>query len=226
MSSFSWKSGFAGLAILAATAYAVAQMPSGQPGMLHGDGMPSGMHERMMQMMRGHGMQGLGMPGGMGGHAIAEQHSGSAVMPVLPGQDAFGAIGEVVRILKADPSTDWSKVNIAALREHLIDMNELTLHAAAAERKIDDGLEIVVTGEGRTLDAIKRMVPAHAAELVKIGWKARTEDLPNGVKLVVTTTNPNDLIKLTALGFMGIMVEGGHHQMHHLMIAKGEVAAH
>jgi hypothetical protein len=226
MSSFSWKSGFAGLVILAATAYAVAQMPSGQSGMLHGSGMPSEMHERMMQMMQGHGMQGPGMPGGMGGDLMAEQHSGSAVVPGLPGQDAFGAIQEVVRILEADPSTDWSKVNIAVLREHLIDMNEVSLHAAAAEHKIDNGLEIVVTGEGRTLDAIKRMIPAHAAKLVKIGWSARTEDLPNGVKLVITTNDPKELTRLSALGFMGIMVEGGHHQMHHLMIAKGEFATH
>jgi hypothetical protein len=69
--------------------------------------------------------------------------------PTLSGQDAFGAIQEVVRILDADPNTDWSKVNISALREHLIDMNEVTLHAAAIERSLDNGIEIAVTGEGR-----------------------------------------------------------------------------
>jgi hypothetical protein len=36
----------------------------------------------------------------------------------------------------ADPSSAWGKVNIAALREHLIDMNEVTLHAVAAERAL------------------------------------------------------------------------------------------
>jgi hypothetical protein len=36
-----------------------------------------------------------------------------------------------MRLLKANPRTDWSKVNIAALREHLIDMNEVTLQAGA-----------------------------------------------------------------------------------------------
>ena len=51
-------------------------------------------------------------------------------MPTQPGQDAFGAIQEIVRILEADPATDWSKVDLEALREHLIDMNEVTLHAA------------------------------------------------------------------------------------------------
>jgi hypothetical protein len=40
----------------------------------------------------------------------------------VPGQVAFGAIPEVVRILEANPATEWSKVNISALQQHLIDM--------------------------------------------------------------------------------------------------------
>ena len=156
----------------------------------------------------------MAMQGGLGGQ------------PTLPGQDAFGAIQEVVQIFESDSTTDWSKVNIAALREHLIDMNEVTLHAAATERSLDNGVEVTVTGEGRTLEAIKRMVPAHVGELVKIGWNAKTEDLPNGVKLTVTTDDAKQAIKLKALGFMGIMVQGGHHQPHHLMIAKGEFHTH
>jgi hypothetical protein len=202
MSSWSWKAGLAGIAILAATAYAAAQM-SGHPGMMPGHpGMMSG-HPGMM-----------GMQGGLSGQ------------PTLPGQDAFGAIQEVAQILESDPTTDWSKVNIAALREHLIDMNEVTLHAVATERPLDNGVEIAVTGEGRTLEAIKRMVPAHVGELVKIGWNAKTEEMPNGMKLTVTTDDAKQAIKLKALGFMGIMVQGGHHQPHHLMIAKGEFHTH
>ena len=108
-------------------------------------------------------------------------------IPTMPGQEAFGTIQEIVRILEADPTTDWSKVNIAALREHLIDMDEVTMRAAASERALDNGVEITVTGEGRTLDAIKRMLPAHAHELGAIGWTGQAEDLPNGVKLVVTS---------------------------------------
>ena len=45
----------------------------------------------------------------------------------MPGQEAFGTIQEIVRILESDPATDWSKVNIGALREHLIDMDEVTM---------------------------------------------------------------------------------------------------
>jgi hypothetical protein len=236
MSSWSWKAGLASLAIVAATAYAVAQMPPGHDGM-HAQtgpgaqgqqpvppqtGMHGSMHERMMQMMQGSHQ---GMHGGMQ-HGMMGQQSGMAGQPTMPGQDAFGTIQEVVQILEADPTTDWSKVNIAALREHLIDMNEVTLRATASERALDNGIEIAVTGEGRTLEAIKRMVPAHVGELVKIGWSAKTEDLPNGVMLSVTTNDPKQVIKLKALGFMGIMVQGGHHQPHHLMMAKGEFPMH
>ena len=66
----------------------------------------------------------------------------------MPGQDAFGAIQEIVRILEADPKTDWSKVNLEALRQHLIDMNEVTLKADAVAKPIDGGIEVTVTGTG------------------------------------------------------------------------------
>lgn len=224
MSKFPWKTTLAGAAILAATVYAYAQMSPGMNGpmgmhgqMMQGQGSDvRQMHEQMMQgqMTQGQAGMGQGMHNGMHG-----QQSG---LPTMPGQDAFGAIQEVVQILEANPATDWSKVNIAALREHLVDMSEVTLRAAANERMLDNGIEIAVTGEGRTLAAIKRMVPAHVRELAEIGWKAKTEDLPNGVKLTVTATEAAPLTKLKALGFFGIMVQGGHHQPHHLMMAKGE----
>ena len=223
MSLWSWKAGLAGVAMIAATAYAAAQMPdharmhgqmnpgdSGQQQMMPQNGMPG----RMM-----HGQH--GMEGGMGQHGMMTESEASG-QPVLPGQEAFGTIQEIVRILEADPATDWSKVNISALREHLIDMDEATMRAAATERALDNGIEIAVTGEGRTLDAIRRMIPAHVHELSQLGWNAKTEDLPNGVKLTVISTDARQATKLRALGFMGIMVQGAHHQQHHLMMAKSE----
>ena len=224
MASLSRKLGLASLVVVAATAYAVAQMPPGHSGM-HGGADVQGatpqtnhdgsMHDRMMKMMQN-------QTGNMGQHGMMGMSDGVGRQPTMPGQDTFGAIQEVVQMLEADPKTDWSKVNIAALREHLIDMNEVTLHANATERPLDNGLEVVVTGNGRTLQAIKRMVPAHVSELVKLGWDAKTEEIPNGAKLTVTTSDAKQVTKLKALGFMGIMVQGAHHQMHHLMMAKGE----
>ena len=192
--SLSWKAGLAGIAILSAGTYAAAQMMPD-----HHTGMVATESGAMMSQPDARGR------------------------PTSPGQDAFGAIQEIVRILDADPNTDWSKVDIAALREHLIDMNEVTLHAVAVERALADGVDIAITGTGRTLEAIKRMVPAHAHELNQIGLTAKTEELPNGARLIVTTSDPAQVTKLKALGFIGIMVLGSHHQAHHLLIAKGEL---
>jgi hypothetical protein len=68
----------------------------------------------------------------------------------------------VARKLEADPKTDWSKVDLEALRRHLIDMDEVTLRASATTKQIDGGLAVTVTGTGRTLAAIHHMIPAHA----------------------------------------------------------------
>jgi len=151
------------------------------------------------------------------------QHLGAqGVMPTMPGQDAFGAIQEIVRILEADPATDWSKIDLAALREHLIDMNEVTLKAAAVERPVDNGLQVDVTGSGRTLDAIRRMLPAHGRELNGLrDWHATTETLADGVRLTVTSSTPSEVAHIRGLGFIGLLVSGSHHQPHHLAMARG-----
>ena len=60
-----------------------------------------------------------------------------------------------------------------------------------------------------------------------LGWNAKTEELPNGVTAHGDGRRRADaLTKLKALGFIGIMVQGGHHQPHHLMMAKGEFPMH
>jgi hypothetical protein len=157
-------------------------------------------------------------------HAAHAQHTTGSAAPSMPGQDAFGAIQEIVKILEADPKTDWSKVNIGMLHRHLVDMNEVTLKANSNEQRLSDGLLIEVTGKGRTKDAIQRMVPAHAHELAALGWTVKTETLGEGVRLTVTSNDRNEAAKIKALGFMGIMVKGAHHQPHHLMMAKGQFA--
>lgn len=150
------------------------------------------------------------------------QHMQAMEGPTQPGQAAFGAIQEIVGILQADPHTDWSKVDIDALRQHLIDMDEVTMRADARKEPIDDGLRIEITGTGRTLEAIQRMVPTHAHDIDgKNGWTVRAEAMPNGVVLTVTATNSGDVQRIRALGFMGIMVQGTH-QPHHLAMARGE----
>ena len=202
MSSRSWKTALAGAALLLASGYALAQTALQNTPAMQNE-IPADMAAMHAQMMQ----QQAGLPG----------------QPTLPGQDAFGAIQEIVRILEADPNTDWSKVNLEALRRHLIDMNEVTLKAEAAPKPIDGGLEIAVTGTGATIGAIQRMVPAHAQEMNGLhGWRTKASPLPNGELLTVTTTDPKEVQHIRGLGFIGILVNGMHHQPHHLMMAKGE----
>ncbi len=163
-----------------------------------------------------------GMHEAMGGPAMMHG-AGSSGMPIEAGQAAFGAIQEIVRSLQADPMTNWSKVDIDALRQHLVDMDELTLHADAKKEPIENGLRILVTGRGRTLEAIQRMVPAHAQDINDLyGWSVQAQAVADGEELTVTGQSTADVQKIRALGFMGIMVLGTH-QMHHLAMAKGEL---
>jgi len=170
--------------------------------------MPGMMQQRGPQMMEMHAK-----------HA-AQMGSASANMP---GQDAFGAIQEIVGKLEADPTTDWSKVNLEALRQHLVDMNEVTLRADVATKPIDGGLEISVTVSGRTLAAIQRMVPAHAQEMNGVNsWSVKSAPTANGVLLTVVSSDPKEVQHIRGLGFIGILVSSSHHQPHHLAMAKGE----
>lgn len=174
----------------------------------------AGHSQHMMMMMDQHMMN-------MHGDPAART---AATPPAMPGQAAFGAIQEIVRILEADPTTDWSKVDLEGLRQHLIDMNEVTLEADAVSKPVEGGLQMEITGSGRTLAAIQRMAPNHARAINGLnGWRAETESLPNGVLLTVTASDAKEIAHIRGLGFIGILVSGSHHQLHHLAMAKGEM---
>jgi hypothetical protein len=159
-------------------------------------------------------------------HAATMERCSSGAVPTSSGQAAFGAMSEVVRILKADPNTDWGKVNIEALRQHLIDMDDVTMRSVAVQRNISGGIEVDVTGNGRTTDAIRRMTLNHSAMLDGGNeYNASAKEIPGGARLTVTAKNPADaniVAPIRGLGFAGIMTEGDHHAAHHLAIARGE----
>lgn len=152
-------------------------------------------------------------------HSHADgQHMMDATGPEEPGQSAFAALAEIVTILRNDPETDWTSVDIAALRRHLVDMDLLTTDAEVTTTPRPDGARFEIRGDDRTLDAIRAMVPAHAPFLAaETGWSVSTEVLPSGIFLTVD----GDAEEIRALGFFGMMTIGAHHQEHHLMLAKG-----
>jgi hypothetical protein len=153
-------------------------------------------------------------------------HGGSAPsLPTLAGQDAYGAISEVVQLLRADSTTDWSKVNIEALRQHLIDMNAVTLRSSVRQTRIPGGLRMIVTGDPSIQDAIRRMTTSHGMALRAVGLVGVSTPVEGGSRFTVTladTTNVALLAQVRGLGFAGLMTLGNHHATHHLAIARGQ----
>lgn len=152
-------------------------------------------------------------------------HAATASSPQQPGQAAFAAIAEVVRILEADSTTDWTKVNIEALRQHLIDMDDVTMRSVVVQENVAGGARFVVTGTGRTVEAIRRMSTVHAAVLgTESTMRATVEELPSGTRVTVVAARPGDSrleARIRALGFVGLLTTGGHHGPHHVAIASG-----
>lgn len=137
------------------------------------------------------------------------------------GQSAFAAIQEVVARLVADPDTDWRRVDIEALRQHLIDMNNVTLRAGVEARPVEGGARFEATSTERSVrHSIRAMVPAHAATMDGVeGWSLQAEQIPGGAALTVTGADPE---RIRALGFIGVMTVGMHHQAHHFALASGQ----
>ncbi len=121
-------------------------------------------------------------------------------------ESAFAAIQEIVALLEADPKTDWSKVNIEAMRQHLIDMDNVTLRASVQVEPLTDGRKFMVSGEGPVVSSIQRMLAGHAATMNgKDGWSFTATANANGAELIVKPPISDDLAKLDGLGFIGLM---------------------
>ena len=105
MLALSWKAGLAGMVVLAATAYAFAEMPGHQGHGPAGHTMSpesDGAGADGCPMMQGRGMHGKHGKHGMHG-MMHRQDTATSDQPSLPGQDAFGAIQEVVRLARGKP---------------------------------------------------------------------------------------------------------------------------
>lgn len=169
--------------------------------------------------------------GGMD-HASHASHAAMGGTPAgLPaGQGAFATLSAVVAALEADSTTDWSKVNIEALRQHLITMNDVTLGARSTQVPVAGGARMDVTGDGRVAQGIRAMLHAHAPQLDAMGtYRATVEDIPGGARLTVVAADARDsatAAKIRGLGFMGLLTLGDHHNAHHMALARGEPMTH
>ncbi len=159
-------------------------------------------------------------------HQHEHHHPGAAASPLTaPGNDAFAAIQEVVEKLLADPMTDWSHVNLEALRQHLVDMQNFTLNVEATEQQpIDGGVTFTVRpttpGAEGSLD---RLFSTHPAVLKQeSGWDmTATKNKDGSYTASVTGKTSLDAAKIRGLGYIGLVAYGKHHQAHHWQMAIG-----
>jgi hypothetical protein len=144
--------------------------------------------------------------------------------PAQPGQAAFAAVEEIVALLEADPATVWSTVDVGALRDHLADMDRVMVDARVRAVPVPRGMRYEVSGDGPVRESIRRMVAAHAAMAAETGFRFAAAQTPDGAALTATADSPAAQARIRGLGFFGLLVEGAHHQSHHLMMAKGAMA--
>ncbi|PIB24555.1 hypothetical protein BFP76_05010 [Amylibacter kogurei] len=155
--------------------------------------------------------------------AFAQQAHHQSAGPTEVGQSAFAAISEIVEVLGNDPETDWTKVNVSSLQNHLVDMELLTMRTNATVETIDLTVVITVLGQGEAVGAVQRLTTAHVPMLAaETGWEVDVDPTRSGTILRIAVSSETELARVTGLGFYGIMTIGAHHQAHHLQIARGD----
>lgn len=146
-----------------------------------------------------------------------------------PGNAAFGAIQEVITVLEADPATDWSRVNLEALRQHLMDMDNVTLNVeVTSQEPISKGIRVSVRPTTTAAaQSLTRLLTDHGPQLQhERGWKLSSAKYQDGLRIDITTDDDTDVAKVRAFGYIGMLAAGTHHVVHHWAMATGQDAHH
>jgi hypothetical protein len=156
----------------------------------------------------------------MMGHNIAP----TQVVLTESGTDPFATLQEVIAALESNTNTNWEKVNIEALRLHLIEMHDMTINVAVKQRHIDNGFQAVVTPTtSNAVKSLTRVLSGHPAQMkAETGWDMQVQVNNSVFTLTVTTDNAKDVAKIRGLGYIGVMAYGNHHQPHHWAMASGD----
>ena len=137
------------------------------------------------------------------------------------GQSIFSALEEVVARLEADPTTDWSEVSIDSLREHLVQMDDVFVHARVTHEATPAGARFLIDGSPQVLASATAMLQVHTRMSADFrGWQAVLETDPELV-LTLSSDDPDERLRIRALGLFDYLAAGGHHRRHHLMMATG-----
>ena len=143
---------------------------------------------------------------------------------VESGTDPFAVIQEAITALEANPNTNWEKVNIEALRSHLVEMQDMTLNIDVVQSQVNKGFKAIVTPTtDRAAKSLTKVLSAHPMQMkAETGWDMQVQNNDGVFTLTVTTDNAKDVAKIRGLGYIGVMAYGNHHQPHHWAIASGD----
>lgn len=138
--------------------------------------------------------------------------------------DLFATIQKSIRELEANPETKWNKISIERLRLHLIKMQDMTLNVNVEEVNIENGFKaLIMPTSKRAMNSIDSVFKSHPNALrAETGWIMTVKESVLGFEISVTTTNPAEIDKIRALGYLGIMTYGDHHQKHHEALVREE----
>ena len=159
-------------------------------------------------------------------HAAMMRHNTAPTQVKLTesGTDPFATLQEVIAVLESNPNTNWEKVNIEALRLHLVEMQDMTINVDVKQQYIDNGFQAVVTPTtNRAVKSLTRVLSGHPAQMkAETGWDMQVQNNNGVFTLTVTTDNVKDVTKIRGLGYIGVMAYGNHHQPHHWAMASGD----
>ncbi|MEQ1359223.1 hypothetical protein ABLW26_23350, partial [Salmonella enterica] len=87
------------------------------------------------------------------------------------------------------------KVNIEALRQHLIDMDNVTLRADVKSEPVEVGMRFSVIGADSVRGSVRRMIGAHVATMNGVdGWMYSAVESETGATMTVLVP-AKDLVK-------------------------------
>ena len=137
---------------------------------------------------------------------------------------AFKVLAGLVARLEADPTTDWRRVDLEAVRRHLADLERVTLAAEVRAEELPGGVGLTVTGpDPASVAAIRRLLPERAARLAEARrWKVATVTVPEGLRVEVRSLDPREAGRIRALGLTGLLVVGPLDEAYLLGLARGE----
>jgi hypothetical protein len=140
------------------------------------------------------------------------------------GTDPFATMQEAIAALEANPETNWEKVNIEALRLHLVEMQDMTINVEVTQQSINNGFIAVVTPTTpRAVKSLKKVLSGHPIQMkAETGWDMQVSNNNGVFTLTVTTKKLKDVAKIRGLGYIGVMAYGNHHQPHHWAMASGD----